>query len=489
MTAASEVFGQDATKAPDWEAILAKAGVPDGRIKDVLGLLGSLAEPGAPFLAAAGTTKKAGKTAEIVDFLKALGKRGAGKPKLGEQTGKIIGAAEDFPKNAKAHVQNLKVSKGLEALHSGSWRDLPFEDRVPLVAEMRKAGIQEGALNVLSNWAGKTGIKFELNPATGMVTIDGKPMKIQAATDYMVGQHHANRLANLEAEQAAKPKADVVDLVQKIKAKPKGLDMSKEARLERAKEQGFDTNRTWYHGTNRDFSEFKQGHDGLIHVGTPDQANERIKDRWSTDGEAPRNIPVFVKGKNFLRTEDLGSFGGSEMLREAEKQGAKFPFEKMREYDELYDLSNKFTYGSKRDYYRESQDLRNQMLKDAGYDGVIYKNTGEVPPFLQDQMDKLSLELGRDTAKAVEMMGSPDPVIQARGSQLRDATGNASLDAEALRKLSVPDSIAVFEPNQLRSPHAKFDPKNSNSGNILAGIAGAGLFPLLMKMKETREEK
>jgi len=37
------------------------------------------------------------------------------------------------------------------------------------------------------------------------------------------------------------------------------------------------------------------------------------------------------------------------------------------------------------------------------------------------------------------------------------------------------NNVVVFDPKNLRSPFAKFDPSMSESGDILAGLAGVGL--------------
>ena len=37
------------------------------------------------------------------------------------------------------------------------------------------------------------------------------------------------------------------------------------------------------------------------------------------------------------------------------------------------------------------------------------------------------------------------------------------------------DEMAVFDPSQIRSVHAAFDPAKRNSGDLLASLAGAGL--------------
>jgi hypothetical protein len=51
-------------------------------------------------------------------------------------------------------------------------------------------------------------------------------------------------------------------------------------------------------------------------------------------------------------------------------------------------------------------------------------------------------------------------------------------------KKGVTDMVMVANPEQLRSVFAKFDPKNANTGTLLAGLAGAGL---LVPLSEPRD--
>ena len=77
-----------------------------------------------------------------------------------------------------------------------------------------------------------------------------------------------------------------------VRAVAKGLDMSTEARMQRAKDMGFDTDQVWYHGTESDFESFEV-FSGLagegIYFSTQHTAN--------VYGEQGSVIPVYVLGK------------------------------------------------------------------------------------------------------------------------------------------------------------------------------------------------
>jgi hypothetical protein len=94
------------------------------------------------------------------------------------------------------------------------------------------------------------------------------------------------------------------------------LDMSTEARIRRAAEQGFDTRRPLYHGTSSSFDEFAPSTVGDLGAGnylTPDPekassyATIRKYMRRSTNNAEPNVLPLYVKDK--LKYLDLQGKG------------------------------------------------------------------------------------------------------------------------------------------------------------------------------------
>jgi Phage Mu protein F like protein len=80
------------------------------------------------------------------------------------------------------------------------------------------------------------------------------------------------------------------------------LPMDQASRYTRAREQGFDTGKVWYHGSAHEFSEFKAGTGGLVGSNTPvvwltenpDAADIFARGRL---GDAPQVYPLFVRGR------------------------------------------------------------------------------------------------------------------------------------------------------------------------------------------------
>lgn len=85
------------------------------------------------------------------------------------------------------------------------------------------------------------------------------------------------------------------------------------ARMLRAAEQGFDTKRVLYHGTQSDFPAFAHGRRGTYLTDRPEIADiYAMTDRGGmTPNAGPNVMPVYIKGKKPLVISDLGPDGGN----------------------------------------------------------------------------------------------------------------------------------------------------------------------------------
>jgi len=88
----------------------------------------------------------------------------------------------------------------------------------------------------------------------------------------------------------------VVEASEFKQAVDKGLDMSQEARLQRAEEMGFDTENVLYHTTDREFEGFRQDPVGIWFADSP------IESRVAADveGKGEQQIPVYLKKLNLF---------------------------------------------------------------------------------------------------------------------------------------------------------------------------------------------
>ena len=165
----------------------------------------------------------------------------------------------------------------------------------------------------------------------------------------------------------------------------------------------FDPN-IYYHGTRGDFSEFDQNMLDLgVHVGTPEQANERLLDVARIKGEIPsygnfdsdsppvipdaKVMPVRINVHNPLRMPDVGNWkNSSKVIEELEKQQYQNSGININEIMEAYDdiaMGDPIgKYGDPDDWLdsmenRELLEVINAEIQKAGYDGIVYKNIVE----------------------------------------------------------------------------------------------------------------
>jgi hypothetical protein len=178
------------------------------------------------------------------------------------------------------------------------------------------------------------------------------------------------------------------------------LDMSQAARMQRAREMGFDTDRVLYHGTGADFDSLQPGQapgwgDGVYLTDNP-MATEEFAMR-----PGGNVIPAHAAIKNpFLgeMSKHPGVFTDANVMSTPAYQ------RKVRELglddDELFDWI---------DEWGEDGQFANELIRDLGFDGII-------------------------------------------------APGSNNIDGL---------EVVVFEPSQVRSVNAAFDPAKSDAPGLL----------------------
>jgi hypothetical protein len=95
-------------------------------------------------------------------------------------------------------------------------------------------------------------------------------------------------------------------------AKAKGLDMSQPARMQRAKDMGFDTDPVLYHGTAEDFQNFNASGTGTFGEGVYLTDNPSLASSYAEGRDGGNVIPVYVKGKIATEADvsEIGYAGG-----------------------------------------------------------------------------------------------------------------------------------------------------------------------------------
>jgi len=190
------------------------------------------------------------------------------------------------------------------------------------------------------------------------------------------------------------------------------LPMDEASRLARAKEMGFDVDNMYYHGTpNPDFSEFKKGS-----FFTKDSNFADLYSQAHNQGTNARVIPAYLKTKNFF------DFENPEHLDKLKQQLTK-------------SLSNKSEIGLAESTIYEYKNKPKSL--DERVNNIIN--------YLQDKNKSNWLLLeNKDISKAIQ-----------------DAGFDGTFITEAGRK-----NAMVFDPKNIRSKFAKFDPSMIESGDI-----------------------
>lgn len=125
-----------------------------------------------------------------------------------------------------------------------------------------------------------------------------------------------------------------------------------------------------YHATVHEFDRFDPSKSDLgAHFGNLNQANNICINRLSNHPHGgPFVIPVWINLTNPIRLKDVGSFHADGIAVQLEKRGLLRTGEGKRiqkEIDANWRLREKY------------DPLLLQILKEAGYDGVVYANTAE----------------------------------------------------------------------------------------------------------------
>ena len=250
------------------------------------------------------------------------------------------------------------------------------------------------------------------------------------------------------------------------------------------------------HGTTAetDFDTFKRNPSDIgIHVGTKGQANDRLSFlNRGKEGVPQRNIPVYIRAENPLRLPDVGWFDWHNLPDALEDAGLdarrlkgydNYAYDVQRDYNEANDIEDEDNYDfEKSDEYRDLQNNfakeARRIIQDAGYDSVVYRNTGEVAGAENVRVDYKDREKLGDAEfnrrKALEDQytkdNAEDSYILFEPTQIKSAIGNkgtydpnnpsimertkeemeASKESfEAAKKLPINELLTIADPKKL----------------------------------------
>jgi hypothetical protein len=206
------------------------------------------------------------------------------------------------------------------------------------------------------------------------------------------------------------------------------LDMSHEARIARAKEMGFDTDTTWFHGTNaKEFDAFEPGTRGASFFSDQPYLTDYFSNPSRSSDGTSRVIPAHTKANKLF-----------DPARDADNPDlASYISENIRRYDV-------------------------ESILDPG------KTWTKTPEEVLSELRGSSF--GKDMFEPVE-----HPVVQEwikRNGYDGFVTDDGSWMANAADKPA--RVMGVFDPRNIRSINAAFDPSKADSANLLAADQSRG---------------
>jgi hypothetical protein len=247
----------------------------------------------------------------------------------------------------------------------------------------------------------------------------------------------------------------------------------REQSVKQAKEQGYDLDNVMYHASKQDIEEFVPGYsDGLVFL-TP---NKEFANNWLGKGKFQ---------------ERQGGTGAIEGVRA----------EKKRWREEADKILKSLPEDQRQQYYEEILNpQQQQLLKDERLaDGAIYPVvTRTKKPFVPSKnVDVLEELYSKEYLDAPFGSGFPTyrdalkdgNYLLYEKKEVVDFLKSKGYDSMFLKESSGADkpftTLAVFDPNNIRSVNAEFDPKKKDSPQILAsnpfatGITGLGAMAAL----------
>ena len=233
-----------------------------------------------------------------------------------------------------------------------------------------------------------------------------------------------------------------------LNAVAKGLDMSTEARMARAQEMGFDTEQVLYHGTDSGgFAKFNEGRYGIFFSTNRNMAESYYEGLSGTE-LSPMNKDGFldyVKGQYEYSVDDFGS----EVEVEYDGYSARAETEDAAIMELVADGGIEIKFQNQRggDYGTYSVYGRLGRSKVIDFEGRNWDDS----PF--GTTDDIALEASAQGYDSVIIKNVFD----------NGGNGNGTHDG---------DVTIIFDPKNIRSVAAAFDPDASDSANLLAQFAG-----------------
>jgi len=265
----------------------------------------------------------------------------------------------------------------------------------------------------------------------------------------------------LEKIQAAKNTLDMISDASNIIGSVGKLPMDQASRMARAKEMGFGE-QTFYHGTNSDIKKFD-----------PSKLGEKTTGATNREGFHFASNPDVASGyaDNYISKSDL--------LKNKEYQKLDAEFKAVKK--SLTEAADKRPYGQHH-FTNEEHDILDAIRDKRDAIGEKLAKKTMNPEYRSKNANVLPVKLKMTNPKVIDMDGGymgkeAQEMIKAAKEAGHDGVifknAKDSLNEVSDYRIPTTDIAVPFGENQIRSVNAAFDPKKASSKNILAGIAGA----------------
>jgi hypothetical protein len=249
------------------------------------------------------------------------------------------------------------------------------------------------------------------------------------------------------------------------------MDMSQAARMQRAREQGFDVDNILYHGTDQEFDKFnvegmgKTAGSGAFFTDDPKIAETYLSLRGG-------NILPVMARKSDMPVVRVVPYEDGEIPNWSDISRVNYP---VIEYpdgtqDDLFDVFELDDVAS--------TDEIAALAREKGFPGITIEGIRDAGPnsHIYNAKEYLKNKYGIDVA---------DDFSNVSGSQFAEA--RQYVDDLYKRPASI---TSIFDPSYIRSVNAAFDPAKRNSANLMAGVMGGavGLSALRQLMPQQEQE-
>ena len=252
------------------------------------------------------------------------------------------------------------------------------------------------------------------------------------------------------------------------------IDKSREQSLKQAKEQGYDLDNVMYHASKQDIDEFVPGYDdGLVFL-TP---SKEFANNW------------LGKGRFKERQGGTGAIEGvkaeiKQLRKEADEIMESLPDDQASQYyREVFDPKMKQLLREE----READSAIYPVVTKAKKPFVPSKDFGVLEELFGEERFNAPFGSGFPTYKDALKDGN---YLLYENKEVVDFLKAKGFDSMFLKESSGADepftTLAVFEPSDIRSVNAKFDPKKKGSPKILASAPFAAGLGAMGAMQEAR---